>query len=207
METTARKFDLEGAPRRMSLPRIRGRERRRFRRLTRTACGRRLRPLGRDHDCRTADISPGDVRIHAPILPAVGQRVVLYLEGLGRVTGNVARRGDGDCAIIFDFSAHKREKMAEALTIAINKDIGIETPKRPASDGSQLAQIQFESGVAYAGEILDFSLSGVTIRSTKPPPMIGEWVRIGNVYGRVARLIEGGFAVDFERTAPPAKAD
>jgi hypothetical protein len=155
--------------------------------------------MGREHDCRTADISPGDVRIHAPVLPNVGERVVIYLEGFGRVSGNVARRGDGEAAIVFDFSAHKREKMAEQLTLAANASLGIDEPLRtPVNDGAQFARIEFESGQSYQGEILDFSLSGVTIRSMKPPPFIGEWVRVGNVYGRVARLIEGGFAVDFE---------
>lgn len=158
-----------------------------------------LDTLGREHDCRTADISPGDVRIHAPVVPNVGERVVIYLEGFGRVCGSVARRGDGEAAIIFDFSAHKREKMAEQLTLAVNKSLGIEEPQRPAAKaGRQLTKIEFESGESYLGEILDFSLAGVVLRTAKPPPFIGDWVRVGNIYGRVARLIEGGFAVDFE---------
>jgi hypothetical protein len=32
------------------------------------------------------------------------------------------------------------------------------------------------------------------------------WVRVGNVYGRVARLIEGGFAIDFQSSAPPPRS-
>lgn len=169
--------------------------------------GRMLDTLGREHDCRTADISPGDVRIHAPVLPNVGERVVIYLEGLGRVTGNVARRGGSDIAVVFDFSAHKREKLAEQLMLAINKDLGIDEPARPAPGSPQLARIEFESGEVHLGEILDFSLAGVTIRSTKPPPLIGEWVRVGNIYGRVARLIEGGFAIDFEVRGRPARQE
>ncbi len=85
------------------------------------------------------------------------------------------------------------------MTLLINKDLGVDEPQRaPMNSGAQFARIEFESGESYQGEILDFSLSGVTLRSTKPPPFIGDWVRVGNVYGRVARLIEGGFAVDFE---------
>jgi hypothetical protein len=29
------------------------------------------------------------------------------------------------------------------------------------------------------------------------------WVRVGTVYGRVARLIEGGFAIDFDQRQRP----
>lgn len=159
-----------------------------------------LDTLGREHDCRTADISPGDVRIQAPILPDVGERVVLYLEGFGRVSGAVARRGEDGAAIVFDFSAHKRERLAEQLTLAINKDIAIEADgdKPIISKGQNLARIELDDGRSFQGEILDFSLSGITVRSTKPPPLIGSWVRVGQIYGRVARLIENGFAIDFE---------
>lgn len=163
-----------------------------------------LDQLGREHDCRTADMSPGDARIAAPILPNVGERVVLYLDGFGRVSGHVVRRGEQDMAVIFDFSAHKREKLAEQLTIAINKDIEIEAetravPRLIESGTASLARIQLENGAAYEGEVLDFSITGITLRTARPAPPIGTWVRVGGTYGRVARLIENGFAVDFEQ--------
>ena len=196
----APKLDLAAAARRLTAAQVGLRERRRFRRMPIEVSGRLLDPFGRELDCRTADISPGDVRIVATVLPTVGDRVVIYLEGIGRVSGKVARTcGEGEVAVIFDFSAHKREKMAEQLTIAVNRDLGIEEEKRPAvSDGSHLIKLEFETGEAYEGEVVDFSLAGITIKSRRPPPLIGVWVRVGNVYGRVARLIEGGFAIDLE---------
>jgi hypothetical protein len=144
--------------------------------------------------------------IVTPTPPPVGERVIVYLEGFGRLSGRVARTcGEGEIAVIFDFSAHKRERLAEQLTVAINKDLGIEEPSRPmAHDTTRLVRIEHEAGDAYEGEILDFSLAGVTIRSRRLAPPLGAWVRIGGVYGRVARLIEGGYAVDFE-PRPAAK--
>ncbi len=198
--SAAPKIDLAAAARRVTAASVGIRERRRFRRMPIEVNGRLLDSLGREHDCRTADISPGDIRIAAPILPQVGERVVIYLAGFGRVSGHVSRKcGEGEVAIIFDFTAHKREKMAEQLTLAVNRDLGIEEPPRPAiSDGAHLIKLVFETGEAYEGEVLDFSLAGITIKSRRPPPLIGVWVRAGNVYGRVARLIEGGFAIDLE---------
>lgn len=209
MSNTAEKIDFAAAARRLTAAQIGLRERRRFRRLPIAVNGRMLDPIGREHDCRTADISPGDVRIAAPILPGVGDRVVLYLDRIGRVSGRVARKcGEGEVAIIFDFSAHKRERLAEQLTLEINKGLGIEEPVRPtASDSGQVVRLTFETGEVYDGEVLDFSLAGVTVRSKRPPPLIGVWVRVGNVYGRVARLIEGGFAIDFEQTRPARSGD
>lgn len=196
----ARKVDVASAARRLAAASVGIRERRRFRRMPIEVSGRLLDEDGVEHDCRTADISPGDIRIAAPTLPRVGERVVIYLAGFGRVSGHVARKcGEGEVAVIFDFTAHKREKMAEQLTLAVNRDLGIEEPHRPAiADGSQMIKLEFETGEAYQGEVIDFSLAGITIRSRRPPPLIGVWVRAGNVYGRVARLIDGGFAIDLE---------
>ncbi len=204
MSNAAEKIDFAAAARRLTASQVGLRERRRFRRMPIEVSGRMLDPFGREHDCRTADISPGDIRIAAPILPPVGERVVLYLEGIGRVTGNVARRcGEGEVAIIFDFSAHKREKLAEQLTIFVNKNLGIDEPVREIREGAQTISLTFETGETYEGEVLDFSLAGITIRSKRPPPLIGVWVRVGAVYGRVARIIENGFAIDFEPRPRP----
>ncbi len=203
MSNAAPKMDLAAAARHLTAAQVGVRERRRFRRMPIEVSGRMLDPLGREHDCRTADISPGDIRIAAPILPGVGDRVVLYLEGFGRVSGHVARRcGEGEVAIIFDFSAHKREKMAEQLTVASNKElltnIDLGADAKATEAPSNMAHCEFEDGSVCQGEILDFSLAGVTVRARRAPPLIGSWVRIGSIHGRVARLIEGGFAVDFD---------
>ncbi len=198
--SAAAKMDLAAAARRLTAAQVGIRERRRYRRMPIALTGRLLDTAGREHDCRTADMSPGDVRIVATTLPTIGERVVIYLEGFGRVSGKVARKcGEGEVAVIFDFSAHKREKIAEQLTLAVNRELGIEEPTRIISDNTQQSiRLEFETGEAYVGEVVDFSLAGVTIKSKRPPPLIGVWVRVGNVYGRVARLIEGGFAIDFE---------
>jgi hypothetical protein len=208
MTNTAAKLDLAAAARRLTAAQVGLRERRRFRRMPIEVTGRLLDTFGREHDCRTADISPGDVRIAAPMLPRVGERVVIYLDGIGRVSGKVARTcGEGEVAVIFDFSAHKREKVAEQLTLIINRDLGIEEPVRPiARDGAQHVMLEFETGETYEGEVTDFSLAGVTIKSKRPPPLIGVWVRVGTVYGRVARLVEGGFAIDFDQHVVTNKA-
>jgi len=201
MSCAAPKFDFAAAARRLTAAQMNARERRRFRRVPIAVAGRMLDRAGREHDCRTADMSPGDARIAAPTLPGVGDHVVLYLDTIGRVSGQVARAcGEGEVAIIFDFTSHKRERLAEQLTLKMNKKLGLHEPFRPAArdDGARI-RLQFETGDSYEGDVLDFSLAGLTVRSRRPPPLIGVWVRVGNVYGRVARLIEGGFAVDFEQ--------
>jgi hypothetical protein len=202
--TAVRKLDLATAATQLTSRRIHAAERRRFRRMPIEVSGRMLGAGGQEHDCRTADMSPGDVRIVTPTPPPVGQQVVLYLEGFGRVSGKVVRKcGEGEVAVIFDFSTHKREKLVEQLTLAVNKDLGIEEPAHRVitRETTRTIRIEHEAGDAYEGEVVDFSLAGVSIHTRRPAPPIGAWVRIGGVYGRVARMIEGGFAVDFDPRA------
>ena len=102
MPTTAKRVDFATAASRLSTTtRLGPQERRRFRRNPIVVSGRVLSASGREFDCRTADISPGDVRIATPTPPEVGEHVVIYLEGYGRLPGRVARRcGETEVAII-----------------------------------------------------------------------------------------------------------
>ena len=61
--TAVRKLDLATAATQLTTRRIHAAERRRFRRMPIEVSGRMLGAGGQEHDCRTADMSPGDVRI------------------------------------------------------------------------------------------------------------------------------------------------
>jgi hypothetical protein len=201
MNAPALRPGFASAAARLAASRTSAQERRRFRRFEVIVGGRLLDPLGREHDCRTLDMSPGDMRIAAPIGIDVGQRVVIYLEHFGRVAGSVARRGEhDDFAVLLDASTHKREKMAEQLVWHVNKDkLNLETIEQGVKPALYVnrARIELDTGDVIEGQILDFSLAGITVRALRIPPL-GSWVRVSGVYGKVSRRIEGGFAVDFE---------
>lgn len=180
-------------------------ERRRFRRVPVNLRGRLMDPAGREHDCRTADMSPGDVRLIATAQVKIGDRIIFYLDELGRLEGHVVRCStQGEFAVILSATAHKREKVAEMLTWLMSKDLVDEAAPRTAErkGGGAFASIALGDGPAIEGEILDFSLVGMAIRTKSPPPPIGTWVRVGGVDGRVARYVDGGFAIDFEISGP-----
>lgn len=179
-------------------------ERRRFRRLNVILGGRMMDAQGREAEVRTEDVSPGDARIASPAHLEQDERVVLYLDQIGRVSGRVVRvSGDGEYGIVFDMSAHKREKLAETLTLIITRErLGLEADRKiriPA--GKAEIEISVEGGGMIIGEIVDFSLVGISIKTKQTPPLIGAWVRIGAIHGRVARFFEDGFAIDFESRA------
>ena len=57
----------------------------------------------------------------APVTCEVGQRVVAYLDNLGRIEGIVVRPIDGGFAARITASAYKRERITNLLTWLTNQ--------------------------------------------------------------------------------------
>lgn len=164
----------------------------------------------REHACRTEDLSPGGACIGAQS-PEIGSRVLLYLDRIGRIEAEVVRiDGPQRFAVKFESSTRQRERIAEALIVLLNETSppeleaeGARRNKRYAGTG-QLA-VELEDGTSIDCMVLDFSLVGASLSCNRSPPRVGSWVRVGASYGRVARYLERGFAIDFQpRTSAPA---
>jgi hypothetical protein len=192
--------DLARAHALMSLAQRDAPDRRRFRRCGVDLHGRLMDHAGEEHDCRTLDISPGDARIATPAKGRVGDRLIVYLKEVGRVEAEIVRALDtASYAIQFNVSAHKRERIAEHLMILINPTSGVEDDRRHARfGGNGVLPVELEDGTSIPCEILDFSLVGLAVKTARPRPLIGAWVKVGNQYGRVSRYLDQGFAIDFE---------
>lgn len=195
--------DLARAHALIALARREAPERRRYRRLGVDLRGRLLDPLGEEHDCRTIDVSPGDARITSSARCRVGDRLIVYLQELGRVEATIVRALEpASFALRFMVSPHKRERLTEQLMLLINPGVGVNEDRRHARyTGAGTLPIELEDGTALQCEILDFSLVGVAVKTSRPRPLIGAWVKVGSQYGRVSRYIENGFAIDFEGRA------
>jgi hypothetical protein len=63
-------------------------------------------------------------------------------------------------------------------------------------DGEGIAHFTRSSGQIIACEVLDLSLSGVSLKTDIRPPM-GEVVLIGQTAGRVVRHHDNGIAIEF----------
>jgi hypothetical protein len=180
-------------------------DRRRFYRADMAVDGRVMGQSGVEQDCLTADISPGGARLRTPRPPLEGESLVLYLGPLGRVPAKVSRiEPEGTFGVQFQVSGHKREKLAEQLTWMMNKGLFAHEERRATRhDGAGSLPVILEDGTALVCEVRDFSLVGCSVRTSRPRPPIGAWVRVGQTYGRVARYLEDGFALDFQ-TRPSA---
>jgi PilZ domain len=174
-------------------------ERRHFLRVRVEIAGRFFLPGdNREADCKIVDLSPGGAQITSETAPDDDAQIVLYVDGFGRLEGNVTRPSEGSFGVNFHCSAMKRDKIAEQLTLYMNPD-AVDTSTVRRHDRTQpkgLASFTRANGEILACEVLDLSLSGVSLKTEARPP-VGETVLIGHSAGRVVRHHETGIAIEF----------
>jgi hypothetical protein len=123
---------------------------------------------------------------------------VLYVDEFGRFECDVVRSEWGHFGVVFRCSALKQARLAEQLDI-IAKQGALQPPPMRRHDrrpGGELSQFTRSNGQTAACEVVDLSLSGLSLKTMVRPP-IGEVITIGHVSGRVVRHHETGIAVEF----------
>ena len=129
----------------------------------------------------------------------VGERVVAYIDHVGRVEGTIARHLDGGFAMAISASRRKRERLADALTWLANRHV-LNLPEDRRHErivpSTQAASIKMEDGRTYDVRIIDLSLSGAAIE-IDVRPAIGTLVWLGSMRGRVVRHFDEGIAIEF----------
>ena len=98
-------------------------ERRRFQRVKIHLLGRYMLPDRREFPCQIINMSPGGLALLAPGIGNVGDRVIAYLDHIGRVEGKITRIIDNGFAMTVGATARKRDKLAAQLTWLANRHI------------------------------------------------------------------------------------
>lgn len=186
-------------------------ERRRFRRVRVDLAGRLFFPAtSHEVQCNVADLSPGGASLDCEHAPESGTQVVLYIDGFGRFEGTAVRRdGRPGFGMRFNATALKREKIAEQLTLFMNKALVDAATVMRAHDRTPtkgLAQFTRADGTVIKCEVLDLSPTGVSVK-TAVRPLIGEFVLIGQLAGRVARHHADGIGIQFVGLTEKATTD
>src|SRR5436305_12263464 len=140
----------------------------------------------REEPCRIVDISPSGARVASEFIPANGSRVVLYIDEFGRFECDVVRSEWGHFGVIFRCSTLKQARLAEQLDIIAKQGTPQPAPLRrhERRPGGELSQFTRSNGETAACEVVDLSLSGLSLQTTARPP-IGGVITIGQVSGPV----------------------
>ena len=171
----------------------------RFQRVKVSVLGRYMLADRREFPCQVLAMSPGDAMVVAPVAGTVGEKVIAYLDHLGRIEGSVVSLIEGGFEMEVSASARKRDKMAAQLTWLANKD-ALNLPEdrrheRVVPDNRH-STVVLDDGRRYNCKIIDISLSGAAIELAVRPAM-GTPVTLGRMRARVVRHFPDGVAVEF----------
>ncbi|SIQ12608.1 PilZ domain-containing protein [Rhizobium sp. RU20A] len=163
--------------------------------------GRLMLSNREEFDCLVDEMSPGDAVVQCDVAPRNGERIIAYLDHVGRIEGTVARITEGSFVLQLTAPERKREKLAAQLTWIANKhELGLPEDRRhdrlqPRRTRTTLA---LEDGSIQPCRLLDLSLSGAAVDVESRPPL-GTAILLGSIRGRVVRHFQEGVAIEFNR--------
>jgi len=177
-------------------------ERRRHQRVKVALLGRYMLSSRREYPCQTIDMSPGGLALIAPVPAQQGERIVVYLDHVGRVEGSMVRAIPNGFAMTVTATIRKRDKLAAQLTWLANRSmLGLPEDRRHerVAPRNPRAMIVLEDGSEVEVRIIDVSLSGAAVTTNLQLP-IGAPITLGKTAARVVRHFDKGIAVEFNRT-------
>ena len=174
-------------------------DRRQHQRVRVSLLGRFMLANRREYPCQISDMSPGGAAVIAPITGEVGERVIAYIDHLGRIEGVIVRHIEGGFAMTVNATARKRDKLASQLTWLANRhELNLPEDRRHDrfTPDSSTSRIVLPDGREYACRVTDVSMSGAAL-AIEVKPAIGTAINLGKMRARVVRHTDEGIAVEF----------
>ncbi|HEV7344513.1 MAG TPA: PilZ domain-containing protein [Devosia sp.] len=174
-------------------------EAKKFQRVKVSVLGRYMLADRREFPCQILEMSPGDALVIAPVAGIEGEKVIAYVDHIGRIEGTILNTMEGGFLMDIAASPRKRDKMAAQLTWLANKDV-LNLPEdrrheRVVPD-IRHSTVVLDDGRRYNCKIIDISLSGAAVELDVRPAM-GTPVTLGRMRARVVRHFQNGVAVEF----------
>ena len=172
---------------------------RRHQRVPVSLSGRYMLVSREEHPCATVNMSPGGILLVAPVKAQIGERVIVYLDPIGRFAGTAIRQESTGFAMSMNLPPEKRKKLADQLTWLANRD-SVGLPEARTHERfvplMQRSMLRLPNGAEHVVKIKDISISGVGIETAVRPALRSPIV-IGKAPAEVVRHFEGGFAAEF----------
>lgn len=162
-----------------------------------------------EHACQVVDMSPGNVALRTDRIGQPGEKVIAYLDHIGRIEGVITRRLQDGFAMTVIASERKKEKLAAQLTWLANKhelDLPEDRRHERIAPRNPMSVLQLMDGRQYQCRIIDLSLSGAAIE-IDVKPAIGVQVILGTMRGQIVRHFEDGVALEFAVVQRPETLD
>ncbi|GAB4354305.1 MAG: PilZ domain-containing protein [Oricola sp.] len=174
-------------------------ERRQHQRVKVLLHGRLMLSDRSEHRCQVTDMSPGSAFLVTEGVGHVGERVIAYVDHIGRIEGKISRVVPEGFALELNTTPRKKAKLAAQLTWLANKhelDLPEDRRHERIAPRNPAGVLTLEDGRQYRCRIIDLSLSGAAIE-IDVRPAIGTLVTLGNMRGQVVRHFEEGIAIEF----------
>ncbi len=171
----------------------------RFRTVPLSLSGRFMRSSKNEYPCKLNEASVQHMRLDSPVLVTPDEKIVVYLDHLGGLEGEVTKPVNGGFHLRLNITTRKREKLAAQLTWLINRAelSGLEARRHDrVSIANKTIALRFADGQAVECTLLDISLSGASLE-TSVKPAIGTEVLVGKQNAIVRRHHEQGIGVEF----------
>jgi hypothetical protein len=179
-------------------------ERRRHQRVKVRLAGRFMRSDRNEFDCESIDASPGGIAFSSDAAVERGERIVAYINQIGRIEGKVARIFAGGFAVQMNLLAAKRDRLADKLTwLANRQSLGLPEDRRHEriAPRNRHTTLQLANGRKFTASLIDISISGAALQ-VEVQPSIGSRVVVGSTAAQVVRHVDRGIAVEFLRPIP-----
>lgn len=158
-----------------------------------------------EFECVAVEMSPGEVLFKCGALPRLNERIVSYIDHIGRIEGKVKKLDMDGFVISVHATERKRQKLAAQLTWFANKnELGLPEDRRHERivPRNPNGEIRLADGDTYPCRIVDLSMSGAALE-LEVRPELGTQVILGSMRARVVRHFDDGIAVEFATIQPP----
>ncbi|MDP2780026.1 PilZ domain-containing protein [Devosia sp.] len=149
--------------------------------------------------CRLCSVSTRLAVVVGPVVGRPGEDIIAHFDGFGLLRGCITRQLPSGFVMDLRLNATGREKLGRKI-VWHKKHFYEQLEDRREHKRIQLREprtvVTLGDGTQMPGFVIDVSSSGIAL-STRSAPPLGTPLAVGRLVGRVARILEVGFAVKF----------
>ncbi|MBL1420469.1 MAG: PilZ domain-containing protein [Alphaproteobacteria bacterium] len=161
--------------------------------------GRFMRADRSEYECLAYIMSAGEVSIQTPNGVAKDERIVAYLETVGRLAGQVTEITERGFVMSIVAPSRHRDKLADKLTWVhnLNKSaINDDRDQKRFTPIYDKCEISVVTGEVYQCRLIDMSVGGMAVNVDLKAP-VGSLVQFEDASAVVVRNFQGGIALEF----------